>query len=190
MFERIRAGRTYLSEQFEAMPPRDRWLAVALAGMVALVLVGGVTYVIKTAQDERASQVTAAKENLRDVQGMAEDYALLTARLEAAEARMGQFRAGQINTYISQWAAQAGLSTNLQGIREGSTRVVGGFRERTYTVEINDGELGGLVRFLYALETSPYPIRVHNASFKAQDRRDARPIDLDLELRAYTKEEG
>lgn len=190
MIERIRSRLAGLGEQFEAMPSRDRWLAVSLAGIVALVAVVGVTWSVKRAQDERASQVTTAKENLRDAQAFAEDYALLSARLEAAEARMGQFRPSQINTYISQWATQAGLSTNLQGIREGGTRTVGGFRERTYTVEINDAELGGLVRFLYALETAPYPIRVRNASFKAQDRRDTRPIDLDLEVLAYTKEEG
>lgn len=188
--QRIRRLFAAASEQFDAMSTRDRWLAVALVFLVAGAVVGAITWAVFNALEDQASRVRAAKENYLEAQELADRYTVLRGKLDVAEAQVAQFRASQINTYISKWAAEAGLSTNLKGIREGGSRSVGAFTERSYRVEIDQAELEGITKFLYALESSTNPMRVRSATFKVQSRRDARPLDLDLEIVAFTQEEG
>ena len=46
------------------------------------------------------------------------------------------------------------------------------------------------MKFVHAIETSPYPIQVRTARFKAKDRKEGRPLDLQLELVTFSRGEG
>lgn len=177
-------------ETIEDLSPRDRRIALALVGIVVVLFVGGITWGLQGVLSDRASRVRVAKEHLVEAQDLAAEYEGLALRLGDVEARMGQFKPSQINTYVEGWAGAAGVLPMLKEVRETGAETVGDYRKRDYRVEIQEAPLEGLVRFLHAVETSPYPIKVRSAHLKARSRKDERPLDLQLELVTFAKEEG
>ncbi|MCB9680367.1 MAG: hypothetical protein H6733_02770 [Alphaproteobacteria bacterium] len=188
--DRIRHLQARAVEIYEALGSRERLQLAIVLLLFGTLFVGLITWQLRTTINDRASRVRSAKENLVQAQEMAAEYSVLQARLQAAEARMGQFKPSQMNTYLERWATGAGVQPNMRIQPIGEPSVVGSFKEQSVRVQLDDVLLEGLVDFLYAVETSPYPIRVRTAKFKATEKRDERFIDLDMELVAYTKEEG
>lgn len=186
---RFSALQARLQEQLEAMSARDRTLALILVCVVAVFGVFGVTWGLHGVLEDVASRVRLAKDNLGEAEKLAGEYEALQAKLQAAEARMGEFKPAQMNTYIETWANNAGVGTGIRKVDETGTETVGDFKERTYRVDLQRADLDGVVKFLYAIETSPYPIKVRNAQFSVVDVKDERFIDLGLELVAYSKED-
>lgn len=188
--ERLRAFMENVRDQFEAMTPRDRTLATALVVTLTLLFSGGVTWYLKGILNDLAANVIAAKADLAHTQEMSGEYSVVAAKLKAAEARMGAFHANQINTYLEDWAKGAGMLPMLKEVKELGTETQGRYRERDYHVEIDNAELGAIVEFLFAVETSPYPIRVKSAKFRADGVGDSRKMDVGLDLVTYDKPEG
>lgn len=187
--DRITALLDRVVETLEDLSPRDRRLALVLLALLALFVVGSVTWGLQGVLGDRASRVREAKEHLVEAQDLASEYEALRLRLGNVEERMSQFKAGQMYTYVEGWAGQAGVAQRLE-VRETGSEVVGDYKKREYRVAIQEAPLDGLVRFLHAVETSPYPIQVRTAKLKARSRRDERPVDLELELVTFSKEEG
>lgn len=179
-----------VSEQLEAMSTRDRNLLTGLICVVAVLIVGGITYTLHGVLQDRASRVIDAKQHLVDAQELAGDYVALRQRIEAAEARMSTFRPAQVNTYLETWATNAGVIDHLRTLNETGSRRLGDYMERDYTVNLQRAELPGVLKFLYAIETSPYPLKITNAQFRVVRTRDDRFIDLNLGLQSHAKEEG
>ncbi|MGC6494242.1 MAG: hypothetical protein ACON5B_15520 [Myxococcota bacterium] len=184
--DRIRTVLANLREQVDAMSPRDRSLFAGLVALLGLVLVGLFTWSLQSVIDDRASRVVLAKENLGDVQAMAVDLVGLDAKLKVAEAKMSNFKPQLIPTHLEEWAKRA--SVPLKRSEETGSQVQGQYRELMYTVEVEDASLEGLVKFLYAIETSEFPIEVDTVEFDAKTVRQERSMSLHLELRAYSKE--
>lgn len=186
--DRIQQLREAFREQLEAMSPRDRNLLVGLIAGIALLVVGLITWNLKSVIQDQASRVVVAKENLALAQDLAQDYADLEARILAAEARMGEYNPQAVATYLETWARSAGVDAGFK-IDKTSASTVGAYKEQGYRVDVQRSSLPGILSFLYAIETSPYPIRVRSSRFKVIDTKDDRFIDLGLELVAYSKEE-
>jgi type II secretory pathway component PulM len=189
MINRLRELQLRFQEQLEAMSARDRALAIILACGLAIVGVGGITWLLHGVLDDLASRVRLAKENLGEAENLSAEYQALSTKLQAAEARMGQFKPAQMNTYIETWANNAGVGTGIRKVDETGSETVGDFKERTYRVDLQRADLDGVVKFLYAIETSSYPIKVRNAQLSVVEVKDERLIDLGLELVAYSKED-
>lgn len=175
-------------EAIEDLSQRDRRIALILLSLVTLVLLGGVTWGLQSVLADRASRVVAVKDHLIEAQDLGAEYEQLAARLGDVEARMGQFKPTQVNTYLEGWANASGVV--IKEVRDVGAEEVGGYRKRDYRVEIMDAELSALVKFVHAIETSPYPIQVRTARFKAKDRKEGRPLDLQLELVTFSRGEG
>lgn len=190
MKDRINAIIANVQQQLETMSPRDRNLLTGLVATLAVLLVLGVAYNLNGVLQDRASRVVNAKNNLRTAQELMQDHAVLSARIASAEARMGEFRANQMNTYVEGWANNAGVLDGLKQVRETGSQMSGTFRERDYRVEVQRIELEGLLRFVYAVETSPYPIRIRSTRVRVVEQRGERLLDLAVDLVTYAKEEA
>lgn len=188
--DRLRAFLDNLRDQFEAMTPRDRTLATALVATITLGFAGGVTWYLKGVLNDLAASVISAKADLAHTQEMSGEYSVVAAKLKAAETRMGAFHSNQVRTYLEDWAKGVGMLPQLKEVKEVGTETQGSYRQRDYHVEIDNAELGSIVEFLYSVETSPYPIRVKAAKFRADGVGDSRTLDVGLDLITFDKPEG
>ncbi len=179
-----------LVEAIEDLSVRDRRIALVLVALVVLFVVGGTTWGLQSVLADRAQRVRLAKEDLIEAQDLADEYEGLALRLGDVDARMQQFKAGQMNTYLEGWAGTAGIGSSLKGSRETGSDTVGDYRKREYRVEIQDASLDGIVKFVHAIETSTHPIKVRSARFKSKRRKDETVLDLQLDLVTFAREEG
>lgn len=187
MNARLLELRERLEAQYDDLSPRDRRLAIALAVLVVVSLVSFYTLTLHRIIADRASRVAEAKLQLGQAIEMATIYGELAGKVEAAEAQMANFQPTQVNTYLERWAATAGVSEGLRGVRETGKQSVGDYTETDYRVEVQRTDLDGIVRFLHAIETSPYPIKVRAATFNTIEAQGERKIDLGLDLAVYFK---
>lgn len=179
-----------INEQLEAMSPRDRNLLLGLVTGLMFLATVGITLTLKGAVTDRESRVEVATSNLETAQVIAAEYGELQQQLTVAEGRMSTFNPGQFNTYIESWAASAGVREGLKEVKEDANEVVGDFRRREYSVRIDRMPLENVLKFLYAVETSDFPIQVRNSEFRVKKIRDGRLVDLSLKIESYAKEEG
>ncbi len=190
--DRIRQAMAWANEQLEAMSPRDRLLFTALVSGLGVALAAAIVFGAYNLVQDANSRLSVARDRFVDAQDLADEQAVLAAKLAAAEARMDQFDPSQAATYVERWAQEAGVADNLKEVRETATAAVGAFRERDYRVELDDALLPNVVKFLYALESAPFPVRVRNATFKARSDRksEQRLMDVELEVVTYSRDEG
>lgn len=190
--DRIRQMLAGASEQFDAMRPRDRWLATGLAATLALLVAVGIVFGAYSLVQDARSRLEVARERLADVSELAAEQETLAAQLSAVEARMDKFNPSQVATYVESWATQSGVKPQLKEVRETSSTTVGEYRERDYRIELDDASLPNIIKFLYAMETAPFPVRVRTASFKARkDRRaETTVIDLTVDMITYSRDNG
>jgi len=190
--DRIRQMLADASEQFDAMRHRDRWLATGLAATLAVLLAAAVVFGAYSLVEDARSRLDIARERLADVTDLAAEQEVLAAKLQAVEARMERFNPSQVATYVESWATQSGVKPQLKEVRETSSTTVGEYKERDYRIELDDAQLPNVVKFLYAMETAPFPVRVRTASFKSRkDRRaETTVIDLTVDLVTYSRDNG
>jgi hypothetical protein len=177
-------------EQLDTLSPRDRTLAIGLTSAVAVLAVGGLVWFLHGVLDDKASRIRAAKDNLVEAQKLATQHEALRVKIDAAESKMGAFRPTQLGTYLETWAQNAGVLGGLKSPDEIGSQVVGDYREREYRVQVQRADLDGVLQFLYAIESAPYPIKVKSSSFAVVTVKDERFIDLNVQLVTYAKEEG
>lgn len=177
-----------LAEQVDAMSSRERNILTAMIMVFAFTIVGGLTWYLADLRNDKASRVIAAKGNLTEVQALASQLEGLQKRIAVAEAQMGEFNPAQFRTYMEGWAATAGVGEMLKNIDETNSEVVGQFRERAYKVQVKRAQYEGVLKLMYEIETSPYPIAVRSAAFRSATFRKEKVMDLTLELVTYTKE--
>jgi hypothetical protein len=187
--DRIRHFGASLRAQFESMGQRERRIALAFLALVVVLFTVMTTVALRRVVADEASRVRVARDSLVEVQAMTTELQSLQQRIEVAEQRMGAFHANQMNTYLEGWAKRAGVVDTLS-VKPGQATEAGTFQSVPYQVSIAKADLGSLLEFLYAMETSPYPIRVRTARVRAEGRPEARTLRADFEVVAYSKEQG
>lgn len=187
----VRSGPFGLVErQLDALSPRDRKLLAVLV----LFFVGVATllfwWMLHGQLESKASRVRDAKETLAAVQELDADYQRAAAQFAAEKGRLEEYRSQPVSAWIEELAKKHQLETALAGVRQQGATDVGDLVQTRYTVDIKKAAQEPLYRFLYDLETSPFPARVEQATFKTATVRKERVMDLTLDLVVLSLGEG
>lgn len=190
--ERLQQAYAWANEQLDAMSRRDRMLLTGLVSGLALLIA---LFILRSAYgvvEDANSRLAVARERLVDVRDLVEDQRGLAKRIAAVEAQMERFDPSQTATYVERWAQETGVAQNLKEVRERGSNIVGAYRERDYRVELDKADLKSVLRFLHAIETAEFPVRIRTASLKARDDRrvEMRMIDLDIEIVTFSRDRG
>ncbi|MEO0602072.1 MAG: hypothetical protein AAF211_11595, partial [Myxococcota bacterium] len=90
---------------------------------------------------------------------------------------------GPVPAWVEELANRHSLSEQLRKVDALSSEPLGDTMQRThYKVEIQRAPQEELYRFLYDLETSPFPASISEANFKVVRRRNEKLMDLTLDL--------
>jgi len=172
-----------VERQLELLSPRDRMLLVGLVLFGTVVLVGGYWYLLYGMLESKAAQVREANDTLVVVQELKGELDHHRARFEEQEERIRSNSNRPVSAWIEELATRHELSNQLRKVDELNTDPLSDTMSRThYKVEIQRAEQENLYRFLYDLETSPFPASVAEANFRVVNKRDGKVMDLDLEL--------
>lgn len=187
----VRSGPMALIErQFEALSPRDRKLLVGLLLFFVLLFVGGFWYLLDGALESKASRVRDAKEKLVAVQALEAEYQAASAQFTAQEDRLRQYSNQPVSAFIEELAKEHDLSEALNAVRNNKSEEVGDLLQTRHTIELKKAPQESLYRFLHGLETSGYPAKVEQATFKVVYVKKEKMMDLTLELVVLSLKEG
>lgn len=172
-----------VERQLELLSPRDRMLLVGLVLFVTALLVGGYWYLLYGMLERKAEEVREANETLVMVQELKVELDQHRARFEAQEERIKSNSTRPVTAWVEELAKRHSLSDQLRKVDALSTEPLSDTMERkAYKVEINRAPQEELYRFLYDLETSPFPASVSEATFRVVRSREAKLLDLTLNL--------
>lgn len=148
-----------------ALSKRERIISIVTLACV------GVLVVNKLVIDTVYGELKRLGEERQDLQVQVEDAENLLARQDALEARWNDLLANGmrdadtagavLRTSLRDWANSAGLSLDSQRPEHSSADQ--GMRELRYTLAAQ-GTLDAVAHFLYAIETSPVPVKISSMS--------------------------
>lgn len=172
-----------VERQLELLTPRDRMLLVGLVLFGTVLLVGGYWYLLYGMLERRAEQVREANDTLVVVQTLKTELDEHRDAFAAQEERIRTNSNRPVSAWIEDLANQHSLSEQLRKVDELTSESLSDTMKRThYKVEIQRAPQEELWRFLYDLETSPFPASVSEANFRVVKRRDEKLMDLTLDL--------
>ncbi len=172
-----------VERQLELLSARDRMLLVGLVLFFAVLLVGGYWYMLYGMLERKAEEVREANETLVLVQELKVELDQHRARFEAQEDRIRSNSNRPVTAWVEELANRHSLSEQLRKVDEMSSEPLSDTMQRThYKVEINRAPQEELYRFLYDLETSPFPASVSEANFRVVRSRNDKLMDLTLDL--------
>lgn len=176
----------FLDAQLEAMSSRDRKLLAALLVFLALGFVVVWSWLLGGLLESRASYVRTNKEALEDALVLQLDHRDASARLKAAEERLGTFQGRSLATFLEELATKHSLTTNLSGVNELDATEVGSIKQTRYKVEFKRVPYGAAIALLTELETSGFPLRIHSAQLKKYNGKEYKGLDMNFEIVVYT----
>ncbi|MEN0062653.1 MAG: hypothetical protein AAGA48_10920 [Myxococcota bacterium] len=180
-----------VERQLELLSPRDRILLVGLVLFVTALLVGGYWYLLYGMLEGRAADVRNANDTLVVVQGLKTELDDHQTRFAAQEDRIRNNSNRPVSAWIEELANRHSLSEQLRKVDEMQSESLSDEMSRThYKVEVRRAPQEELYRFLYDLETSPFPASVAEAKFKVIFRNKEKFMDLTLDLEVLKLQEA
>jgi len=177
--------RERFAELVATMSPRDRSLFIGLIVFVLVVLFGGAWWIGRSILADVQSRVDQREEALALLNGLASDQAEAAEKVATIEAELRKNEGQDLPSFIEKAADKAGISSNLQGVREKQVVTEGSLEEKTYSVEITKILLPQLTDFLYTIETDGYPLRVRSMKTKATTVQGAKVLAVSMEISAF-----
>lgn len=174
----------------ETLSPRDRRLFVGLVLFVVALLVFGFWWLLHGLLESEASRVREAKDDLIKIQVLSTEHSEAQARFDAQRDRLAEAASKPVSAFVEELATEHGLNQALSAVRQQQVEEIGDVVQTRYTVELKKAMQEPLYRFLYALETSGYPARVEQASFRTAFVKGEKLMDLTLELIVLSVREG
>jgi len=155
---------------YENLNERERLLVTALAGVLAVLLVGVPFYLL-------TSSISNLEDENQEVRTVLRELGQARGRLEgreaAREASVRRYRtpAPPLGSFLE---AKAGLQElTLREVTDQPEKVVGEFRRRELRATLPNVGLRAVIRMLTDIENSPFPVavsRLHFEHFRSGDR--------------------
>jgi type II secretory pathway component PulM len=182
MMEPVRAR---FAELVATMSPRDRALFVGLVAFVVASLLGGAWWLGSSYLGDVESRVEAKEETLAQIQALVAEHEAAAVQVAAIEADLRKNAGQDLPSFIEKKSSEAGLSANLQGVREKQIITEGTLEERTYGVELSKITLQQLTAFLHSIETDGYPLRVRTTKVKSVTQAGVKLLNVSMEVSAF-----
>jgi type II secretory pathway component PulM len=175
--------------QLDALSPRDRKLLAGLIGAIGLVLVGAVFFTLRGQLSAKAELVTQKKQALELIQAYHTRHLAASARIEAAEATLREYRGQPASAFLERAASTVGVRDKFSVSRQ-SEEKEGTLQTTRYRVELQRVPIDLSLNYLYDIEVSDYPLEVESAAWRITARSDGKEASLTLEVLAYSLEEA
>ena len=177
--------RNRFSDLVSTMSPRDRSLFLGLLAFLVLVLLGGGWWFARSLLGDAESRVRSREQTVQELESLAAAHASALTQVSSIEEELRKNAAQDLPSFLERKATDAGIASNLQGVREKQLSTQGTLEERTYTVEISKITLEQFVSFLYKVEADGYPLKIRSTKVKAVTLQGAKLLNVSIELSAF-----
>jgi len=181
----------FVERQLESLTPRDRKLLIGLVSFMALGFVCLLWYTLYSVLDDKVVRVRETKSQLEAVRALDAEREAAMSKLEAAEARLAQYKGKRLSAHIEEVAQKRDMpQEQLRAVNEVGSEQVGKVKQTTYKVDLKGLDYGDAYGFIYELETSGYPVHVQTAEFRKTFVKKVKKLNVTLELVVFELAEG
>jgi len=181
----------FIERQLESLTPRDRKLLIGLVSFMAIAFVSVLWYTLYTVLDDKVVRVRETKSQLEAVRALDAERAVAATKLEAAEARLEQYKGKRVSAHIEEVAQKRDIPQDqLRNISEVGSEQVGKIKQTTFKVDLKGLDYADAYGFIYELETSGYPVHVQTADFRRTVVKKEKKLNVTLELVVFELAEG
>ena len=181
----------FVERQLESLTPRDRKLLIGLVSFMALGFVCLLGYTLYSVLDDKVVRVRETKSQLEAVRALDAEREAAMSKLEAAEARLAQYKGKRLSAHIEEVAQKRDMpQEQLRAVNEVGSEQVGKVKQTTYKVDLKGLDYGDAYGFIYELETSGYPVHVQTAEFRKTFVKKVKKLNVTLELVVFELAEG
>lgn len=172
------------------MSPRDRRLFIGLVVFLCASLLGGAWWYLERSVADLDSRVADREDKLALLEEMVAEFQAASETAGRIEEKLTEYAGQDLSAFVEATAKTTGIQQNLKGVREKGSSTEGTLLRRDYTVELDRISLQQVTDFLYAIETSGYPLKVANAKFKTVTWGGQKVLQATFEVNAYSLPEG
>ena len=179
-----------IEAQAESLSPRDRKLLAGMAfffGLVGLLVFCGTLLSLQRSLDD---QVVKAELALGDLQTQQVAYDIANAQLTAQKERVKQHTGTALSAHVEKIAQDLGVSEGLRDAPRSETITENGVAMTKWKVTLKGRSYEEAMRFLIALESSDYPVRVEITRLKQVNVKREIAVDLTLDVITFKLEES
>ena len=183
--ERFNTIALRVQDTLAGLSDRDRKLLLGLTSSVVVALVVGGFYALTSTLDGVRSQVEYRQDALMRAQLMAAEFQSNEETASQIAEKLEEHKGANLSAFLEKTAQTVGIADNLDSVKATSTSVNGDLEETLYSAQLSKLSLEAATNFLYAVETSGFPLVIQSARFKTRRSKGERQIKLALDIAAY-----
>lgn len=183
--ERFNTIALRVQDTLSGLSDRDRKLLLGLTSSVVVALVVGGFYALTSTLDGVRSQVEYRQDALMRAQLMAAEFQSNEETASQIAEKLEEHKGANLSAFLEKTAQTVGIADNLDSVKATSTSVNGDLEETLYSAQLSKLSLEAATNFLYAVETSGFPLVIQSARFKTRRSKGERQIKLALDIAAY-----
>lgn len=151
------------------MSTRERWMVGACAVFVVITVVYfGIISPYGNAVEQLDAKIASRQRQLKEVQALRQEYLELQDQLAEAEKRLAKARNFSLFSFVESTTARVQTKENLVYMRPQPTSEQDGFKSESVEIKLERIDLGRLVQFLYALNSSDVYLQIKTLRLKTR----------------------
>jgi hypothetical protein len=153
--------------------------------IVALSIVGGLGYLMRSSMNNLESMVEYREESLLQARKMAVEYQSNVETADLISTRLEEHRGANLSAYLEKTAQTVGISDRLDSVKETSSSQNGDLEEKLYSAQLSKLSLEDATNFIFEIENSGFPLVIKNARFKTRKSGGEKKVKLTLDIASY-----
>ena len=171
----------FMSEQLDALSPRDRKLLAGLLIFFGLAIVVGAFWGMNRTLSNKAELIADKKLALAKIQGYHARYEVASARLAAAEDTLREYSGQPASAFLERAATAVQVRDKFSVSKQG-TETEDNLERTRYRVELSRVPIDLALNYVYDVEVSEYPLEIDSVSWRVTGRPEEKTASLTIEM--------
>jgi len=176
-----------VQDSLAGLGSRDRKLLGVLVAIIALSIVSGIGYLMRSSMQNLESMVEYREESLIQARKMAVEYQGNVASADLISKRLEEHRGANLSAYLEKTAQTVGIADRLDSVKETSSSQKPDLdlEEKLYSAQLSKLTLEDATNFIFEIENSGFPLVIKNARFKTRKSGGEKKVKLTLDIASY-----
>jgi hypothetical protein len=168
------------------MSPRDRLLLGGMVSALLLGLFGSGLWWMDSRETDLELKIESRRTSLATIQGQLAGHRVAQAEVIGLQQRLIEHSGSSLASFIERTSKTVNVDDRLTGVSSRQSTRDGDIETSRYAMTLKGLTLEELGDFLYAVETSDYPVRIDTMKITRSKKEDVMVLSPSLELSAFS----
>lgn len=174
-----------IQDLLASMTPRDRLLSIGLVTTTLLILFFGAIFLMSKSLSSLEENYAQKEYDLSQIILMKAERSEIMARSAEIEVKLREYSSTDLSAFLEQSAKKVSIQNKLNFVRETSVDSDGVLEEKRYSVSLSNLSQEEVAKFLYAIETSGYPLKIRSCNMKTRKKKGEKSLEMTLDIAAF-----